>query len=273
MNRILWGVFFINILVISLYIFASFLGLNLNISNILKLLFLILPIILLFLHSMYSLGKIRGLVFIVLASLTGLGSEIWALKTGTIFGGHYIYQPSGLMIFNVPLIVIFFWGVFIYTGYCITNSFLYWLNKTKPNRKKNNILFLPLLVLFDGLFVVAIDLFMDPIEVKAGAWHWLGGGAYFGIPIGNFIGWFLVTILVTGIYRLFEYYFFGEQHKIDKKIFLIPVIGYTAICVSLTVSALNLQLLSLAVIGLLLMPPTIIANLFLFNNWNSKIKS
>lgn len=273
MYRILWIVFFINILVIALNIFDRLLDLGVTKSLTVKLFILFVPIILLFLHSMYSLGRVRGLFFIIIASLVGLGSEVWALRTGTIFGGHYIYRPDGLMIFNVPIAVAFFWGAFIYTGYCITTSFLYWLNKDKPNRINKNFLLLPLLVLLDGFFVVAIDLFMDPLEVKAGAWHWLEGGAYYGIPIGNFVGWFLVTIIVTGTYRLFEYLTSSTRSKIDKKIFLIPVISYSAMCLYFAVSAISAQLLSLIVVGLAVMLPTVIVNLLLFNAWNSKVKN
>jgi putative membrane protein len=173
------------------------------------------------------------------------------------------------MIFNVPIEVAFFWAVFIYTGYCITTSFLYWLNKDKPNHIQKNFSLLPLLILLDGFFVVAIDLFMDPLEVKAGAWRWLDGGTYYGIPIGNFVGWFLVTITVTGIYRLFEYFYSDRNSKIDRKVFLIPVIGYGTMSLSFGVSAFEYQLVSLAIIGMILMLPTVITNLFMFNSWNN----
>lgn len=271
MQKVIWAVFYLDLLVIVVEVFGGLLGLSFAKSPIIQLLILLVPIILLFLHSIYTLGKVRGLFFIILASLVGLGSEVWALKTGTIFGGHYFYRPSGWMIYDVPLVVAFFWAVFIYVSYCVTTSFLYWLNKDKPSRNKKNILLLPLLVLLDGIFVVAIDLFMDPLQVKVGAWYWLKGGPYYDIPVGNFIGWFLVTAVVTGIYRIYEYFFSETTISINRRIFLVPVIGYATLSLSFAASAIEARLFSLVVTGSVLMLPTVIVNLFLFKSWTNTI--
>ena len=40
------------------------------------------------------------------------------------------------------------------------------------------------------------DVIMDPIMVAGGNWVWEKGGAYFGIPLQNFWGWWL-TIFTT----------------------------------------------------------------------------
>lgn len=264
MSRVLWIVFFIDLLVIALDAFSGLFNFNLP---LLRFLVLCVSIILLFLHAIYTLGKARALFFIFLAAAIGFISEILALKTGVIFGGYYIYRASEFMIYGVPWQVVFFWAVFIYIGYCITTSFLYWLKKDKPNYKKKNFLLLILLILLDGLFVVAIDLFMDPLQVHAGSWRWLTGGPYYGIPIGNFVGWFFVAVAVTGIYRLFEYFNIDKSIEFDKKIFLVPVFGYGALYFSFAMSAINAQFFSLAVIGSFLMLPVVISNLFLFLRW------
>jgi uncharacterized membrane protein len=52
-------------------------------------------------------------------------------------------------------------------------------------------------------------------------WAWLDGGPYFGVPIGNFVGWFVVTVLVTGLFRLFEYYKPQQDLLLSKSIFLL----------------------------------------------------
>jgi putative membrane protein len=44
----------------------------------------------------------------------------------------------------------------------------------------------------------AWDLYLDPQMVKWGFWEWDQDGAYLGIPIRNFIGWFF-TALVMGL--------------------------------------------------------------------------
>jgi uncharacterized membrane protein len=110
---------------------------------------------------------------------------------------------------------------------------------------------------------------MDPIQVKMGEWIWLENGPYFGIPIGNFIGWFLVTIIVTGIFRSFEF-FRPMEYKDDKTIFIIPVIGYGVLALSFAISAIKYQIHNLAIYGILFMMPIVLFNLILFKKWYQK---
>ena len=41
------------------------------------------------------------------------------------------------------------------------------------------------------------DLFLDPQMVIWGLWHWASPGIYFGIPLTNYLGWLLVSFLIT----------------------------------------------------------------------------
>ncbi len=207
-----------------------------------------MPLALLLLHACWVLTVWRGLAFILLAGFTGWAAEAISLHYGTVFGGDYIY-PAQPGIFGVPFTIVTYWAVFIYTGYWLVTTFRYWLGKTKSSRKQNNLALLGLLVLADGLAVTAIDLFMDPISVKAGSWAWVDGGPYFGVPIGNFVGWFAVTVIVSGIFRLFEYYRPQREPKINKSILLLPVLGYLLIGVNFLVGAISYGLLHLAAIG------------------------
>jgi len=127
-----------------------------------------------------------------------------------------------------------------------------------------------LTILLDGWFVLVIDLFMDPLEVWKGAWTWVNGGPYFGVPIGNFVGWFTVAVLSSGIFRSLEYFFPKKELKFDKSIFIIPVILYGLVALSLLGMALQFQMYELGILGSLLMVPTVLFNLFLFNKYRSR---
>lgn len=266
LEKTLWQVFYFLIIVIVIKVIGNYFGIEFeNQSKLFNYVFLGLPIVLLILHSILTLGFIRGIFFILLASTTGTFFEHIGLKYGTFFGGNYIYKNQ-LTLFSVPVSVIFFWAVFIYTGYCLTNSFLYWLKKKKPNIKQKNIILLIIIILLDAYFITAIDLFMDPIAVYSGSWKWLEGGPYFGVPIGNFIGWFVVTAIVVSIFRIFEYYFPQKEKKFNKSIFIIPVLGYGAMAISYFLTAIKFNL-SLAVVGVVFMLPQIIINLLLFKKF------
>lgn len=259
--KILWIVFLLQI-ALSLIFNAFFKKFAISPTKIW--IVLSLPIILLILHSIWTLGIKRSLTFILLTSLIGSTFEKLALNGVNIFGGPYVYNPVWPTFFQVPIMVIAYWAVFIYTAYCITNSFLFWADHNKPSKNQKNFLSLLPLIILDGVLVVIIDLFLDPIQVKIGSWTWLEGGAYFDVPIGNFLGWFFITIFPTGIFRIFEYF---KPRKIRKALlstFLIPVLGYGLMGISYTFSALLLEMKNLAVIGFSLMLPIVIINLYLF---------
>lgn len=135
-NNLIWIVFYFLLLLIFLNIVSDFFGLHLKLEKniVYKSLFLGLPVVLLILHSLITLSTLRAVFFITLASFTGWVMEVWGLSAGTFFGGHYVYKSSQLTLMNIPLSVILYWAVFIYTGYCVVNSFIYWLNKQKPRR-------------------------------------------------------------------------------------------------------------------------------------------
>ncbi|HUW22262.1 MAG TPA: carotenoid biosynthesis protein [Candidatus Bathyarchaeia archaeon] len=271
-NNLIWVVFYFLLLLIFLNIVGSLFGLHLEIekNSAYKLLFLGLPVILLILHSLLTLSALRATFFIVLAAFTGWIMEVWGLSAGTFFGGHYVYKTNQLALLNVPLSVILYWAVFIYTGYCVVNSFIYWLDKQKPSQNQKNLWLLPIAVLIDGWVVVTIDLFMDPLQVQSGSWRWLEGGPYFGVPIGNFIGWFLVTTIVTGVFRTYEYFFSIKEAKYDRAVYIIPVICYAALAISFAFDAIKHQMQGLAVIGSVLMLPIAIFNVILFIRWKKK---
>lgn len=228
-----------------------------------KLFAYLVPVVILFLHSYLTLTHARALLFFVLAGTIGAIFEYVGLKYGTFFGGTYVYE-SPITLFTVPVDVILYWAVFIYTGYSITNSFLFWLRQKKPNFKRKHFLMLLFEILLDGFILVSLDLFMDPIIVKTGAWTWLEGGPYFGVPIGNFVGWFVVTIIVTGIFRLFEYFYPRREMRYHKSIFIIPVLFYGILALAFCFKAIHFQMNSLAFVGLLAMFPMFIVNLYFF---------
>ena len=238
---------------------------SIDFARILSGLAFLLAIALLILHASWTLGYGRGIAFIVLAALTGFFFEIIGVNSGTIFGGHYVYQGiGGLTVLGVPCLISLYWSAFIYAGYNIVSSFLLWVSRDKPRKQGGNVIFLLLLIFLDGLVVASIDVFMEPLQVIAGNWTWPDSGPYYGIPIGNFAGWFVVAIVSTGTFRLFEYLWPQKSNVINKSVFLIPVIGYAALGMLFLFLAIHIQLPKLALTGSMAMFPVVIANLILF---------
>ncbi len=61
------------------------------------------------------------------------------------------------------------------------------------------------LALAATIVMVSWDLAMDPLQsTLEGNWIWEGGGAYFGVPIHNYVGWFGTVLVFLLIYQLCE---------------------------------------------------------------------
>ncbi len=46
-------------------------------------------------------------------------------------------------------------------------------------------------------WMTAIDLVIDPLAAnQLGYWRWVKSSAYYGIPLHNFAGWFVVSLII-----------------------------------------------------------------------------
>ncbi len=232
---------------------------------------LLLAVLLLILHAAWTLTWFRGLAFLLIAALTGLVFEVIGVNYGSTFGGNYVYGSNAFLLFGVPWQIPIFWAAFIYASYTLVSNLLFWNKRDKPSRYKRDAILLPFLILFDGLVIVAIDLIMDPLLVMAGNWTWLEGGSYYDIPVGNFVGWFMVATISTGVFRVSEYFFPRESISNNQSILLIPVVGYGILCLALVSLALMVQLPKLALIGFFAMFPIVIANIIQFTRWRRRV--
>lgn len=118
-----------------------------------------------------------------LAAAIGFGSEI----SGTAFGfpyGHYSYTAVlSPMLFGVPLVLACAWLVLV----AMVHSCL------APLRRAYR-------AVLGAVWLTAIDLVIDPLAAgPLGYWRWEAGGAYFGIPWTNFLGWFVTGLLILAV--------------------------------------------------------------------------
>ncbi|MEI6326763.1 MAG: carotenoid biosynthesis protein [Candidatus Roizmanbacteria bacterium] len=267
MLKWIWRLFYLLLVVFLIYCISLASGFDLSKNIFFRWILLIVPATLFILHVIYSLGLWRSIFFVGLASGVGWAMETIGLRDGVVFGGQYVYASHSIAIGTVPISVCVYWAVFIYTGYSIVNSSLYWLHKKKPTLSKSPVYHIIPLVVLDATLVTVIDLFMDPVQVHDGAWRWLGGGAYFGIPIGNFVGWFFTASIVVGVFRLVEYFLPEKSEKKDSQMMLVPTIMYGVLTIAFSVYAARFGLYGLLGIGVSLMCPIIIANLYLYRRF------
>lgn len=238
---------------------------------------IVLPFILFIAHSVYFLSWRRSILFLCVCCLGGYAAESIGLSGGALFGSEYRYVADSCLVFSriplfhprffingIPLLVIVYWGIFIYAGYSMSNAFLCWRNKEKPSIKNEKLLRLGKLVFVDTVIVLAIDSILDPLLVSLGNWQWSDHGAYFGIPMGNFLGWAVVSMVVSGCFRSFEYFFPASTRVHDAFLAFVPVVSLMAFNIFAVWVALAEKIYQLIPVVVGVMFPILWANVFSF---------
>lgn len=252
-RHLLWAVFAGAVLLGVLEAIGHALGRDMVADSPMNFLRYALPAALTVLHATWVLGVRRGLGFVLALVFVGWVAEVVGLQCGMLFGGEYSYHSDAPAILGVPRSVPVFWAVFIYAGYSVTTSLLNCMGRDKPRVLAGRALFVPALAMLDGLIVVAIDLVLDPVAVRVQMWSWPDGGAYFGVPAGNFAGWFAVAAISTSAFRILEYAYPQRGGKRDGWTHLMPLVCYGVVCVVLILWAVRVRLGCAALVGFLVM--------------------
>ncbi|MFB6112663.1 MAG: carotenoid biosynthesis protein [Halodesulfurarchaeum sp.] len=97
---------------------------------------------------------------------------------------RYVYNVTDflLTIGDVPVVIGLGWAAIIYSGIVI-GDLIGLSTRVRP--------------LFVGLYALHIDLAIDAIAIRIPFWSWTPPGIWFGVPLGNFLGWFLVATLFS----------------------------------------------------------------------------
>ena len=222
------------------------------------------PVGFLILLCFWTLGYGRGFFFLTTAFALSSAFEIASLHGAGIFGGAYSYAGIRPQVFGLPLIIPFYWTGLIFIAYAFVNSFLAWTGRSLPSRSRGGPALVGLLAVLDGLLVTAIDLAMDPICVKAGLWSWTPTGPFFGVPLGNFLGWFVVAALSTSVFRTVEYVRPLPERSLPPALTVLPVLGYGLIGVGLVLEGWIYGLRELLVLPALTIGPAVLLNIVLF---------
>ncbi len=141
------------------------------------------------LHSYQNLGWKQALLLLGLTFGVSLLFECLGVATGLVYGPYYYTNKLGLKFLGlVPLLIPVAWFMMTYPSYMIARAII------PP--VKNPWGWRVLMAATGALIMTAWDLAMDPMMVAGGHWVWLEPGAFFGVPLQNFSGWWL-TIFLT----------------------------------------------------------------------------
>jgi uncharacterized membrane protein len=167
----------------------------------------------------------RGiLVFTAICLAVGNIFENLGIRTGFPFGSYYFTGVMGPKLFGVPILMGPAYLAIGYTSWLLSHLILNNTDDVRPGR----VVATP--VLAAGIMVVW-DLSAEPIWSTIGHfWIWRRGGPYFGVPVSNFLGWFLTNYI---IFQLFALYLSrqrsGSGSRIPGVYWRLAVISYLVV--------------------------------------------
>ena len=140
-------------------------------------------------HASGRVGARRAALLFALGSLIALGSELLGTSTGVPFGSYQYtpllgYRIGGLVPFPIPVS----WFYMIYGSLAIVGRLLPARDDGTSKLRWS---------LLAGLVLTAWDVSMDPAMVKTAHWVWQTEGFFYGMPLSNWIGWFITGTIIA----------------------------------------------------------------------------
>jgi putative membrane protein len=146
-----------------------------------------------FSHAWQRMGLKRTLTLLACSFVVSLAFESIGVATGLVYGPyHYTDKLGPKFLGLVPYLIAIAWFLMMYPSYVIADRLV---GKKLTGWKR----FL-LVAALGGLTMTAWDVGMDPMMVANGHWVWEVNGAYFGVPLQNYWGWWLTVFTTFTVY-------------------------------------------------------------------------
>ena len=167
--------------------------------------------------AIVNFGLSTTLLFTTLTYAVGLSCEYSSVHNGFPFGlYHYVEATQGkeVWIFGVPL-----FDTISYTFLAFASYTLALLLCSPLYRRGGDLRVLdtwairrsPRVWLMAAFFMVMVDMVVDPLSVLGERWF-LGRifwyeppGPYFGVPLSNFLGWYVVAAISVAIFQALDF--------------------------------------------------------------------
>lgn len=173
--------------------------------------------------AVLHLGWRKTVWFTVAGYLVAFASEYSSINNGFPYGWYYYVDTTRgqeLWVAGVP----FFDSLsYVFLSYCSYATALLVLSPAK--RIRGDLVLLetgPLrrsfsALLLGSLFQVFLDIVIDPVALQGSRWF-LGriygyreAGVHFGVPLSNYLGWWLVSALLIGALQLIDRFVGGKE--------------------------------------------------------------
>jgi uncharacterized membrane protein len=175
------------------------------------------PALFAMIHGSRAYG-VRGIL--VFASLClGVGNlfENLSILTGFPFGSYSFTDVMGPKILNVPILLGLAYLGMGYLSWTLARLILrggHWFT-------------VPLLA---SCIMVSWDFSMEPVwALMVHGWNWWNGGPYFGVPVTNFLGWYLTVFTFYLLFAVYLHRYSVAPAEMPVAFWLVAIVFY-AVC-------------------------------------------
>jgi uncharacterized membrane protein len=179
-------------------------------------------------QCLYEVGVSRTIVLFAITAIIGFGVEVLGANTGFLFGKYSYGVNLGTKVIGVPIVVPLVWFVIVFIAFSLV--FPRTAGSTNPRGSPSKIRTILPLILLAAFGAVAWDFLVDPLfsSSQYGYWTWQISPStpqLSGVPLTNFIGWFVVATGMLGIFVFLSLKYFGRNKTPSAK--LIPQLNTT----------------------------------------------
>ena len=161
----------------------------------------ILAFIFALLHGIQHLGWQKTLLLLGLTFGVSLFFESVGVATGWVYGPYHYTDKLGPKFLDlVPFLIPVAWFMTSYPSYIIGSLVTAKLLPVRDDTTLPSWVWRLAAAAVGALVMTAWDLAMDPMMVAGGHWVWDVQGAYFGIPLQNYWGWWLTVFVAFALY-------------------------------------------------------------------------
>jgi putative membrane protein len=161
-------------------------------------------------------GWRRTWLFLLVTWITAFVCEFSSTRTGFPFGWyHYTGSTVGqeLYLSNIPFMDSLSFTFLLYASYCVALAFLLPSRQADPSRLRLvDLQWSPVgrkrwtTIGLTTLLFAFIDIVIDPVALRGDRWflgkiyYYPDPGVHFGVPIANYVGWAVVSLVALSLY-------------------------------------------------------------------------
>ncbi len=165
-------------------------------------------------HAVDTRGWRTAVLLFASACVIAFCAELVGSTTGFIFGAYSYTDLLGARLpGGVPWVIPLAWFMVSYPAWCASDFLMAGITDVERGRAARTYLkplsaarkrsvFSVMHIAVAAFAVTAYDLSLDPRMVADGAWVWRDRGAYFGVPVSNYLGWFATALVIFGVWSV-----------------------------------------------------------------------